>query len=507
MLQLEEEKTSPTAIKVVGVGGAGMNAVNRMITAELRGVDFVVINTDEQVLKTSAAPEQLAIGQKTTRGMGAGGDPDIGLKAAMEDRDRVSQILKGADMVFITAGMGGGTGTGAAPIVAQVAKEMGALTVGVVTMPFAMEGGKRMELARRGLEALREKVDTLITIRNDSIFKVIDQSTPVDVAFRLVDEILLNAVKGISDLINTAGLVNVDFADVRSIMDETGDAIMGAGEGVGENRVADAVNQAIHNALLEETSIEGANALLINVCGGEDMSITEWKDVSELITRQVDPRANIIIGLTIDRALRERIRVTVIATGFHMGFGAEAGEDSAAEFKEQSLPRAVGDDSPRMPATPAHMRGTESHGPAHPTSAAASRPSRPAPRPTSTGAGTGTGNAAGAPDWMNHGGAAQSTPVARPRSEAMGQPSAVRGAESTGRTNVRPRGEVEAQAVAMSGDLSDLNDGMDQLADLTDLDELPQYIPEQPARNAGRKAGVDMDDLEIPAYLRRRNRG
>ena len=454
MLQLEEERTSPTTIKVVGVGGAGMNAINRMIHADLRGVDFIAINTDEQVLKTSAAPEHLAIGQKTTRGMGAGGDPDIGLKAAMEDRDRVSQILKGADMVFITAGMGGGTGTGAAPIVAQVAKEMGALTVGVVTMPFAMEGGKRMELARRGLEALREKVDTLITIRNDSIFKVIDQTTPVDVAFRLVDEILLNAVKGISDLMNTAGLVNVDFADVRAIMGETGDAIMGAGEGIGESRVSDAVNQAINNALLEDTSIQGATALLINVCGGEDMSITEWKDVSELITRQVDPRANIIIGLTIDRALRERIRVTVIATGFHAAADAEFEKQDFAQRQleqTQQLPRAVGEGRPTMHTAPHTQTG--------------------------------------------HAGSRQPRP-------AQTRPAQVRPGQAAQPPGARP---VEAEAVAMTGDLSDF-DGIDELTDLDALQELPRYIPETAARNVPKKPVIDMDDLEIPAYLRRRNR-
>lgn len=316
MLQIEEEKSSPAYIKVVGVGGGGMNAINRMIHANLRGVQFMVINTDEQVLHKSEAEERIAIGGRTTRGMGAGGDPEMGQKAAQEDRDKIHQKLKGADMVFITAGMGGGTGTGAAPIVAEVARELGALTVGVVTLPFAMEGGRRMEHALRGLESLKDRVDTLITIRNDSIFKVIDRNTSVDVAFRLVDDILLNAVKGISDLINTAGLVNVDFADVKSIMGETGDAIMGAGEGVGENRISDAVNQAIHNALLDDVSIAGATALLINVCGGQDMSITDWKEVSELITAQVDANANIIIGLTIDEMLVDRIRVTVIATGF-----------------------------------------------------------------------------------------------------------------------------------------------------------------------------------------------
>lgn len=316
MLQLEDEISQHTIIKVFGVGGAGMNAVSRMINAGLKGVEFVVVNTDEQVLNQSMAETRLAIGHKTTRGMGAGGDPDIGFKAAMEDRERIHQSLKGADMVFITAGMGGGTGTGAAPIVAEIARELGILTVGVVTTPFAMEGGRRLEFALKGLENLREKVDTLITIKNDSIFKIIDRVTPVDVAFRMVDEILLNAVKGISDLINTAGFVNVDFADVRAIMGDTGDAIMGAGEGTGEDRVSDAVNQAIHNALLEDTDITGATSVLINVCGGDDLSITEWKEVSEKITEKVDNQANIIIGLTIDKSLQDKLMVTVIATGF-----------------------------------------------------------------------------------------------------------------------------------------------------------------------------------------------
>lgn len=316
MLQLEEEKTSPTQIKVVGVGGGGMNAVNRMIDADLKGVEFIVVNTDEQVIRLSAAEEKVVIGQKTTRGMGAGGDPEVGLRAAQEDRDRLAQTLKGADMVFITAGMGGGTGTGAAPIVAEVARSVGALTVGVITLPFQMEGARRMKHAVKGMEAMKDHVDTLITIKNDHIFKVVDRTTPVDVAFRMVDEILLGAVRGISDLINTAGLVNVDFADVRSIMAETGDAIMGSGEGIGENRVMDAVNLAINNALLEDMNIEGATGVLINVCGGEDLSMAEWKDVSELVTAHVDPQANIIIGLTIDEGLRDRMRVTVIATGF-----------------------------------------------------------------------------------------------------------------------------------------------------------------------------------------------
>lgn len=452
MLQLEdEERTSPTVIKVVGVGGAGMNAVNRMINADVRGVEFIVVNTDEQVLRKSAAETRITIGQKTTRGMGAGGDPDIGLKAAMEDRDRLIQALKGADMVFITAGMGGGTGTGAAPIVADVARELKALTVGVVTMPFTMEGGKRTEAARRGLEALREKVDTLITIRNDSIFKVIDRATAVDVAFKMVDEILMNAVKGISDLINTAGLVNVDFADVRSIMGETGDAIMGAGEGVGENRVTEAVNQAINNALLEDTSIEGANALLINVCGGEDMSITEWKDVSELITRHVDPRANIIIGLTIDAALRDRLRVTVIATGFKRAKAERADERVA-------LPRASGD------AGRAVWTDYEAEAPA--PAAVPRRAARPVESPAARSAGPASAHAHPA--------------------QAHAHP-----AVSIRRENDR---------ALMSGDPAD--DDVEPLADEYDLPE--SFARPAPERKAPRT--IDVNDLEIPAYLRRRGR-
>ena len=330
MLELEDERTSPTLIKVVGVGGGGMNAVNRMIDASLRGVEFYVVNTDEQVLRKSSAENRIQIGQRATRGMGAGGDPDIGHRAAMEDKETIAQALKGADMVFVTAGMGGGTGTGAAPIVAETAREQGSLVVGVVTLPFEVEGRKRMELARRGIAQLREKVDTLITIKNESLFKIIDRSTSVHVAFRMVDEILLNAVKGISDLINTAGIVNVDFADVRSIMGETGDAIMGAGEGMGDNRVGDAVAQAINNALLEESSIEGATALLINVQGGDDMSMTEWKEVSEIITERADDGANIIIGLTVDESLHDRIRVTVIATGFQKSRAEKQPQKKAA---------------------------------------------------------------------------------------------------------------------------------------------------------------------------------
>ncbi len=317
MLYLEEEKTSPANIKVVGIGGGGMNAVTRMVNSQMKGVDFLVMNTDEQVLLKSPVEHKIQLGTKVTRGMGAGGDPELGQKAALEDKDRIVAALKGADMVFITAGMGGGTGTGAAPIIAAIAKEMKCLVVGVVTVPFSFEGKRRAELANIGIEQLRSNVDTLITIRNDSIFQVVDKSTPIDQAFRVIDDILLNGVRGISDIVNHPGIINVDFADVKTIMKDTGDAILGVGEGRGEGRVVEAVEQAINNSLLEDSSIQGAKSLLINVTGGSDLTIHEWNEVSQIITAQADPDANIIIGLNEDQNLDDKIRVTVIATGFH----------------------------------------------------------------------------------------------------------------------------------------------------------------------------------------------
>lgn len=316
MIQLDEEKTSPTIIKVVGVGGGGSNAVNRMIHSGMNLVDFIVINTDEQALKISNAPTKLVIGKKITMGMGAGGDPEIGLKAAKEDKEKIAKALDGADMVFVTAGMGGGTGTGAAPVVAEIAKSMGALTVGVVTLPFSFEGKVREKNAKLGIEALKQHVDTLIVIKNDQIFQIIDPNVPANKALKIVDDILLNAVKGISDIINKPGLINVDFADVKNIMKSSGEAVLGFGEGVGENKVSQAVNLAIHNVLLDNPDIRGATGILINVIGGNDLSLQDWKDVSELITKEVDPEANKIIGLTIEPELQEKVRVVVIATGF-----------------------------------------------------------------------------------------------------------------------------------------------------------------------------------------------
>ena len=316
MFKLEEEKPLNTVIKVVGVGGAGTNAVNRMIATGMEGIEFIVLNTDAQQLRASLAQNKIQIGNKLTRGLGAGADPEVGREAANEDRDKIHKALKGADMVFVTAGMGGGTGTGAAPVIAEIAKEHNCLVVGVVTKPFKVEGKRRMQHADDGIRALKDKVDTMITIPNDLLLKIIDRKTPIEDAFKLADDILRQGVQGIADIIMVTGLVNVDFADVRTVMRETGDALMGVGLGSGENKAVEATQMAINSPLLEETSIEGAKAVLINIAGGNDLSLHEVNEVTDIINRQVDPEANIIFGTTIDAALDERVRVTVIATGF-----------------------------------------------------------------------------------------------------------------------------------------------------------------------------------------------
>ncbi len=316
MFKLEEEKPLDTIIKVIGVGGAGTNAINRMIATGMEGVEFIVANTDAQQLRDCLALEKIQLGSKLTRGLGAGANPEIGREAANEDRDKITKALKGADMVFITSGMGGGTGTGAAPIVAEIAKEIGALVVGVVTKPFKVEGKRRMAQAEEGIKNLKSKVDTLITIPNDLLLKIIDRKTPIEDAFKLADDILRQGVQGIADLIMVTGLVNVDFADVRTVMKETGDALMGVGIATGENKALDATMMAINSPLLEETSIEGAKAVLINIAGGNDLSLHEVNEVTNEITKQVDPDANIIFGTTVDPALDDKVRITVIATGF-----------------------------------------------------------------------------------------------------------------------------------------------------------------------------------------------
>lgn len=302
-------------IKVIGVGGGGGNAVNRMIQAELQGVDFLVVNTDVQSLNLSQAEHKIQIGSKLTKGLGAGADPDIGKKAAEESREELMQALAGADMVFVTAGMGGGTGTGGAPVVAEVAKEIGALTVGVVTRPFTFEGRKRANQAEDGIQELRSKVDTLITIPNDRLLQVVDKSTSINEAFRIADDVLRQGVQGISDLIAVPGLINLDFADVKTIMSETGTALMGIGSAKGENRAVEAAKIAISSPLLE-TSVEGARGVLLNITGGPDLGLFEVNEAAEIISQAADPGAHIIFGAVIDGELEEEIRVTVIATGF-----------------------------------------------------------------------------------------------------------------------------------------------------------------------------------------------
>jgi cell division protein FtsZ len=307
---------SVARIKVIGVGGGGCNAVNRMIDSGLAGIEFWTVNTDAQALTHSATSNALQIGQKLTRGLGAGGNPAIGQKAAEESRDELAATLEGADLVFITAGMGGGTGTGAAPVVAEVAKEAGALTVGVITRPFTFEGRRRTSQAEDGLLALQESVDTLIVIPNDKLLSVISEQTPVQEAFRYADDILRQGVQGISDIITIPGLVNVDFADVRAVMADAGSALMGIGVGSGKSRAREAAIAAISSPLLE-TSIDGAAGAVFNITGGSDLTLHEVNAAAEIIYEAVDPNANIIFGAVIDDRLQGEVRITVIATGFN----------------------------------------------------------------------------------------------------------------------------------------------------------------------------------------------
>ncbi|MDX6484867.1 MAG: cell division protein FtsZ [Gaiellaceae bacterium] len=302
-------------IKVVGVGGGGTNAVNRMVDAGLTGVEFIAVNTDAQALMMCDADVKIHIGSQATRGLGAGADPVVGQAAAQESRDELKEALKGADMVFVTAGEGGGTGTGAAPIVAELARELNALTVGVVTKPFVFEGRKRSQQAEMGIEDLRDRVDTLIVIENDRLLQVVEKKTSVVDAFRMADDILRQGVQGITDLITVPGLVNLDFADVRTIMRDAGSALMGIGTASGENRAAEAARSAVSSPLLE-TTIEGATGILLNITGGPDIGLFEVNEAAEVVTSATDQNANVIFGAVIDDAMGEDVRVTVIATGF-----------------------------------------------------------------------------------------------------------------------------------------------------------------------------------------------
>ncbi|GGG89885.1 cell division protein FtsZ [Paenibacillus radicis (ex Gao et al. 2016)] len=315
MLEFDLDLEQLAQIKVIGVGGGGSNAVNRMIENGVKGVEFITVNTDAQALNLAKSEHKLQIGDKLTRGLGAGANPEVGKKAAEESRELVISQLKGSDMVFVTAGMGGGTGTGAAPVIAEIARECGALTVGVVTRPFTFEGRKRSAQAELGIEALKEKVDTLIVIPNDRLLEIVDKKTPMLEAFREADNVLRQAVQGISDLIQVPGLINLDFADVKTIMTERGSALMGIGIATGENRAAEAAKKAIMSPLLE-TSIDGARGVIMNITGGSNLSLYEVNEAAEIVISASDPEVNMIFGAIIDEELKDEIKVTVIATGF-----------------------------------------------------------------------------------------------------------------------------------------------------------------------------------------------
>ena len=315
-ITIGEDVTTPARIKVVGVGGGGGNAVNRMIQAGIRGVEFIAANTDLQVLRVNRAGQKIQLGVSTAKGMGAGSNPEIGRTAALEDAERIAETLAGSDMVFVTAGMGGGTGTGAAPVVAKLASEAGALVVAIVSKPFAFEGPKKLRRAEEGIAELREYVDTLITIPNERLYAFVERNITAWEAFRIADDVLRQAVQGISDLITVPGMVNVDFADVKTVMENMGMALMGTGTATGEHRAVEAAQKAISNPLLEEQSIQGARAILINVTGGEDLTLAELHEACRIVQQAADDDANIIFGLVQDGAMQEQVKVSVIATGF-----------------------------------------------------------------------------------------------------------------------------------------------------------------------------------------------
>ncbi|HEY7368275.1 MAG TPA: cell division protein FtsZ [Thermoanaerobaculia bacterium] len=359
-IELDGGDASPAAIKVLGIGGGGSNAVNRMIQAGVRGVEYIACNTDLQALRRAHAPTKIQIGARLTKGLGAGADPDVGRNAALEDQERLASILKGADMVFLAAGMGGGTGSGAGPVIAKLAAESGALTVAVVTKPFEFEGRKRMRQADRAARDLRDHVDTLITIPNQRLLSFVEKNTPLAEAFKTADDVLRQAIQGISDLINCPGEINLDFADVRKIMSDMGRALMGTAVADGENRAVHAAQAAISSPLLEDASIEGARGVLINVTGGADLTLHEVNEAAEIIQQAADPDAEILFGCVHDERMSGMVKVTVIATGF------DRAEDAVAIPEEDHhTPRTTG--AARAP----FLRGDDSGG--YGPNAAASR--------------------------------------------------------------------------------------------------------------------------------------
>lgn len=353
MLEFDTNIDQLANIKVIGVGGGGNNAVNRMIEHGVQGVDFIAVNTDAQALNLSKAEYRLQIGNKLTRGLGAGANPEVGKKAAEESREQIEEVLRGADMVFVTAGMGGGTGTGAAPVIASIARDLGALTVGVVTRPFSFEGRKRQTQAIGGIAAMKEAVDTLIVIPNDKLLQIVDKSTPMLEAFREADNVLRQGVQGISDLIATPGLINLDFADVKTIMSDKGSALMGIGIATGENRATEAAKKAISSPLLE-TSIDGAKGVIMNITGGSNLSLFEVQEAADIVASASDEEVNMIFGSVINENLNDEIIVTVIATGFS--------EDMIAQPQRQQNTRSIGNvrsGQVQQPQTPIRERVQE----------------------------------------------------------------------------------------------------------------------------------------------------
>ena len=348
-IELVETELSGAKIKVIGVGGGGNNAINTMIEAGLMGVEFIAVNTDAQDLKRSLASRRFQLGNQLTKGLGAGANPEVGREAALEDRERLSELLVGADMVFVTAGMGGGTGTGAAPVIAQVAKEVGALTVAVVTRPFWFEGKKRRRQAEEGVENLKAVVDTLITIPNQRLISMANERTTMKEAFQLADEVLLQAVKGVSDLINFEGIVNVDFADVRTTMADKGVALMGVGTASGEHKTVEAAQRAISSPLLDEVSIAGATSVLINITGNTELTMYEINEASSLIQEEAHEDVNVIWGWVVDESMTDDVRVTVIATGFQENLHAKL--PSAERRVAQQVAAGGGNRSASRPQT------------------------------------------------------------------------------------------------------------------------------------------------------------
>jgi cell division protein FtsZ len=346
-ITMGEEILTPARIKVVGVGGGGGNAVNRMIQAGIRGVEFIAANTDLQVLRVNRAAQKIQLGISTSKGMGAGSNPEIGRTAALEDAEKIAEALAGSDMVFVTAGMGGGTGTGAAPVVAKIASEAGALVVAIVSKPFSFEGQRKSRFAEAGIAELREYVDTLITIPNERLYAFVERNITAWEAFRIADDVLRQAVQGISDLITVPGYVNVDFADVKTVMENMGMALMGTGTATGEHRAVEAAQKAISNPLLEEQSIQGARAILINVTGGEDLTLAEFNEACQIVQQAADDDANIIFGLVQDGGMKDQVKVSVIATGFDAPVAARRAAEKPVErtrlpLTEEPIPEDSG---------------------------------------------------------------------------------------------------------------------------------------------------------------------